>query len=309
MLCGRGNINLHTHNTMTDLTRIVQVVREVCEPHLPVRRGPGRPPRYPDLRILELGAVQHLQGFTSEVGFFRWLARQENLPWREFPSRVQYSRRKQTLAPILADLLPAIVERWNLHREHVRITDSAPVPVIGYVRAQRSPRFTDRRRCAFGYCAAKREKYFGMKLHLVTSKEGIPVTYVLSPANWHDVRLLPELARRLDRGTILLGDKGYVSAELHAELRREHRVHVVAPKRRNQREKNTPWEKRLLKRRGRIESTIAQLTEHLGLQRLGAKSHAGAESRIAWILFAYLMGVAVNRKLRRPPRHIKALLA
>lgn len=235
--------------------------------------------------------------------------RQPRLPWKELPSPSQYHRRKKALAPLLAELLPAIVRRWNLRRERLRIIDSAPVPVIGYVRASRSRRFTDRRRCRYGYCAAKRVRYFGYKLHLVTSKEGIPVTYTLSPANRHDVTLLPELAQKLNRGTILLGDKGYVSAELRAEIRDAHRVHVVAKKRVNQRVQNTPWEKSRLKRRGRIDSTFNQLEDHLGLNRLGAKSHEGAESRVAWILFAYLMGVAMNRRLRRPPRQIKALLA
>lgn len=294
---------------MTDLARMVRVIRAVCEPHLPVRRGPGRPLRYPDLLLLELGAIQHLQGFTSEEAFFRWLQRQARLPWRVLPSRSQYNRRKTALAPLLGTLLPAIVQRWDLHRERVRIIDSAPIPVIGYVRARRSRRFTDRWRCRFGYCAAKQLRYFGMKLHLVTSKEGIPVTYTLSPANRHDVKLLPALAERLDRGTILLGDKGYVSAELAETLRQERGVHVVTSRRVNQRAQNTPWQRRLLKRRGRIDSTFNQLEDHLGLGRLGAKSHDGAEARVAWILFAYLMGVAMNRRLRRPPRQIKRLLA
>lgn len=210
--------------------------------------------------------------------------------------------------PLLGTLLPRIARAWKLHEERLKIIDSAPVPVIGYVRAKRSRRFTDDQRCRFGYCAVKEERYFGYKLRLVTSKEGIPVTYALSPANQHDVKLLPALAERLDRGTILLGDKGYVSAELRTEMREERRVHVVTTKRWNQKTQNTLW-RRLLKRRGRIDSTFSQLEDHLGLNRLGAKSHAGAEARIAWSLFAYLMGVAMNRRLRRPPRQIKRLLA
>ena len=309
MLCGEGYINLHQTQPMTDLTRMVRVVRSVCQPHLPERTGPGRPPRYPDLLILELGATQHLRGFVSEAAFCRWLRCQERLPWSALPSPSQYHRRKKALGPRLALLLPAITERWMLHRERVRIIDSTPVPVIGYVRARWSPRFTDPQRCRFGYCAAKQERYFGYKLHLVTSKEGIPVTYVLSPANQHDIHLLSVLASRLDRGTMLLGDKGYISADLHEEIQETHKVHVLTPKRKNQKIQNSPWQRSLLKRRGRIETTIGQLKDHLGLERLGAKSHEGAEARIAWTLFAYLMGVAINRKLRRPSRQIKALLA
>lgn len=274
-----------------------------------MRRGPGRPHQYPDPLLLELGAIQHLQGFTSEEAFFRWLRRQPTLPWRVLPSRSQYNRRKTALAPLLAGLLPRIVRRWKLHHERLRIIDSAPVPVIGYVRAGRSRRFTDRQRCRFGVCASKQLRYFGMKPHLVTTKEGIPVTYTLSPANRHDVKLLPP-SRSVSTGEpSSSGTKGYVSAELAETLRRERGVHVVTSRRVNQRAQNTPWQRRLLKRRGRIDSTFNQLDDHLGLNRLGAKSHDGAEARVAWILFAYLMGVALNRRLRRPPRQIKALLA
>ncbi len=294
---------------MTDLNRIVATVALVCERHLPrevARRG--RPPTHAQALILQLIVVQYLHGLTSEAAFFRWLKRQPVLPWTILPSRSQYNRRVKQLPALTAILLPCIAQELDCHRERVRIIDSASVPVVSYGLSDKSQRFPRGEQTNYGYCRTQNKRYYGCKLHLVTSKVGIPLHYELGPANEHDIQRLLSLGEWCRSGTFLLGDKGYWSGWRREYLKAGFGVTMLHPHRQGT-QPNPVWAKRLLrKRRGNIETTFSQLKEQMGLERLRAKSYVGLEGRVAACLLAYVIGVRLNVRYRRPYRAIKSIL-
>ena len=89
------------------------------------------------------------------------------------------------------------------------IIDSMPLPVCRRVRARRCRKVRGRAYC--GYCAAKQERFFGWRLHLICTPRGLPVSFRVVPAAFHDLTPLHELAMVLPRGARLLGDKAYNS--------------------------------------------------------------------------------------------------
>src|SRR5205823_14097156 len=102
-------------------------------------------------------------------------------------SASRFSRRLQALAawlPLLVETVGACVVRAQ-----AAICDfvigSLPVPVCRRVRARRCGKVRGRAYC--GYCAAKKEKFFGWRLHLVCTTTGVPVACVLLPASYHDL--------------------------------------------------------------------------------------------------------------------------
>lgn len=66
----------------------------------------------------------------------------------------------------------------------VFIIDSMPLPVCKRVRARRCKKVRGKVYC--GYCAAKHEKFFGWRLHLICTAEGVPVAFDLLPASLQD---------------------------------------------------------------------------------------------------------------------------
>ena len=88
----------------------------------------------------------------------------------------------------------------------VFIIDSMPLPVCKRVRARRCKKVRGKAYC--GYCAAKREKFFGWRLHLICTAEGIPVSFDLLPASEHDLTPIHELTYNLPEGAAVFGDKG-----------------------------------------------------------------------------------------------------
>jgi hypothetical protein len=134
-------------------------------------------------------------------------------------STARFSRRRHALADWLA-LLLAVRGTLFAHGQAALcdfIIDSLPIPVCKRVRARRCQTIQGRAYC--GYCAAKREKFFGWRLHLVCTPQGLPVAFTLLPGGFHDRTPLHELTVELPAGAWVYGDKGYNSAPDEAVIR------------------------------------------------------------------------------------------
>lgn len=152
------------------------------------------------------------------------------------------------------------------------VIDSLPVPVCRRVRAWRCRKVRGRIYC--GYCAAKAEKFFGWRLHLVCTPSGEPVRFTLLPASLHDLTPLHELADALPPDARLLGDKAYISADDAKAILAASGVRIIAQPRDNMQPLDW-WDDFDLRRyRHTIETVNAQL-EKMGIERLYARTNSG----------------------------------
>ncbi len=104
-------------------------------------------------------------------------------------STSRFNRRLHALADWLSFILETLAEVFR-HGE-VFVLDSMPIPVCKRVRARRCRKVRGRIYC--GYCAAKHEKFFGWRLHLVCTPAGVPVNFTILPASLHDLTPVHEL--------------------------------------------------------------------------------------------------------------------
>ena len=65
---------------------------------------------------------------------------------------------------------------YNIH-----FIDGFPIPVCRYARARRHKNFKGS--AGFSYCAAKQEKYYGFKGHIVINLSGMIIDYTFASAN------------------------------------------------------------------------------------------------------------------------------
>ena len=72
----------------------------------------------------------------------------------------------------------------------------------------------------YGYCAAKSQYYWGMRLVLLTDWRGLPTGYTLVPANEREYEPVRTLAVA-DGSPLLVADKGLWGAEYAETLRLE----------------------------------------------------------------------------------------
>lgn len=184
----------------------------------------------------------------------------------------RFNRRLHALYDWLQNIVTVLGELF-VHEE-VYIMDSMPLPVCKRVRARRCKKVRGRAFC--GYCAAKKEKFFGWRLHLICTAEGIPVSFELLPASHQDLTALHELAFCLPAGASIFADKGYISADDAKSLLDETGVRLVTPKRKNMAPNDWADDFDIAHYRKRIESVYSQL-ESMGLQRLRARTNLGFE--------------------------------
>lgn len=293
---------------MPNLTRIVNLVARIYKRAgyaEPVRRGKKS---YSDLYICQMVVVQRLKGYTNESSYLRHLKRSGFKHFPRIPSQQQYNQRVKALAPLVAQLSEQVLKELSVNKTRIRVIDATGVPVAKLCRAKNTKAFSDKKHFGIGYCVAKKERYFGQKLTIITSQNGIPAAYHLMPANRHDVKAVDEATRQM--GNVwLIGDKGYVGKERAERLYEQQRIRVITPKRKNQKQRNTRRENRKLKHRQIIERINNQLKDHFGLEKLRAKSREGIATRVRNIIFAYLMAVYFNKTYKRNLLSIKDILA
>jgi hypothetical protein len=166
------------------------------------------------------------------------------------------------------------------------LIDSMPIPVCRRARARRSRKLRGKDFC--GYCAAKREKFFGWRLHLVCTTGGVPVAFDLLPGGLHDLTPVHELTYGLPEGAAVYGDKAYNAAGDEASIAEEAGVRLVPIRKANMRP--NLWADKLALRawRKRIEALYSQL-EAMGVQRLRARANPGLQLKLHAALLAAMI--------------------
>ena len=214
---------------------------------------------------------------------------------KTYPHLVNYVERSRfnRLVNSLMTVIRAIRRHFIKFQHSIyKIVDSFPLTTCKFGRAFFSKLFKGI--ASYGYCASKKEKYFGFKVHAVTDLKGNIYDYVLTPANIDDRDALFELAD-LTNIDMLFGDKGYIGS-IEQEIRIEKGVKLYALKRSNS--KNPlpkDFRNKISKLRRRIESTFNQLIEHFDIERVRSKNMLGLQTNLeskilCFNLLTYLNG-------------------
>jgi len=157
--------------------------------------------------------------------------------------------------------------------------DTKPVPVLGYKRSKRHSDFAGSGN--YGYCASRNMKYFGYKLVMLCTLDGIPVAYELVPAHTDERECADTVLSYLWHSDIF-ADKGFIGEDWQAEHFATQGNRIWTPKRANQLIQNPAafddWLNRL---RERIEGAFNEL-QNTGrnLERLLRKTVTGLATHV-----------------------------
>ena len=144
-------------------------------------RSVGAKPDFSDSEMLTLMLAVDLLEFTSERRFRAFIQANYVRLFPQLLSQGQFNRRARALRFLLDALRQAWASQLGIQCERHFLLDTTPVPALGYRRDKTHSQFYGS--AAYGYCAARRLKYFGYKLVLLTSLDGIPYRFELVPAN------------------------------------------------------------------------------------------------------------------------------
>jgi hypothetical protein len=155
----------------------------------------------------------------------------------------------------------------------------------------------------YGYCASHSRFFWGLRLHLICTPAGLPITWALANPKIDERQVLmaildhdPTVLTRRP-GLLILTDKGYISAELDAYLAERH-VQLLRPSYRNR--APHPAQHLLKPVRQLIESVNDTLKGQLDLELHGGRTIDGVTTRIAQRLLAMTAAIWHNRATGQP---------
>lgn len=159
----------------------------------------------------------------------------------------------------------------------------------------------------YGYCAAKREYYYGLKAHLLIDWRGVAVGITVTAANIDEREAAYDVLRAIEG--LVLGDKGYIRPQFKADCEALG-IDLQTPLRQNMKERRPRWWLKLLQRvRKRIETVIGQLEQRFGLAKTRARDAWHLTNQVTRKLLAHTIGVWLNLRQGRKPLDLDGLLA
>lgn len=240
----------------------------------------GAKPTFSDSEMLTLMLAHEFVPYPSESQYLAFLRANYRDLFPNLPDQSQYNRRARSLVWLTEPLRRAGLRLLGVGQPTHLLLDTKPVPVMGIKRSKRHSDF--RTKADYGYCAARQLHYFGYKLVLLTTLDGLPVLYDLLPAST-DERVAAETVLDRVANTAIWADKGFIGDGWQAEITSATGNRVWTQKRVNQKQQNPPEFDRVLNAvRERIEGVFHTL-QNTGrnLERLLAKQERGLHVRVA----------------------------
>ena len=264
----------------------------------------GVVPKFSDLEVIALGITAEAFGFDSENLLFHRLHHEckEDLP--NLISRRQFNARRKLTARLAEEIRKDVAAAID-GSEGVFCIDSKPVKVCQNARAKRCSMGRDNVDAApdWGYCASQGLYYYGYKLHAVCGIRGVIHSYGMTAASVHDLQYLNDV-RWEYHDCMMLGDKGYLSAEVQKNLFEVAIISLEVPYRLNQKNWRPPaWAYKRFRKR--IEAVFSQLNDNLMMIRNYAKQPCGLFTRTAGKIAAMTFMQYVNFINYRPIGQIK----
>jgi hypothetical protein len=272
-------------------------------------RRPGPQPSCSDSELVTMVLVGESRGWDVETDLVgHWQAYRHLFP--VIPERSRFNRRRRALAPAINDLRRVALRLLDLAEDRQCAIDSLPVPALKFhlVPGSSAVGHWKEHGAAFGKVTTKKQTIFGYKLQLLVTLNGVILDFLLAPANVNDLEAGAELLAK-HHDLLVLGDKGYLSAPVAADLLAENAITLLTVPRTNQRVQLPPALAALQTRWRQIVETVnGQLAQLFGIEDNKAHSFDGLRARLYSKLTAHTFAIFLNRRLGNPdPLHIKAL--
>ena len=285
------------------------VVDEVWPLVAPWCRRPGPAPACSDSELVTMVLVGESRGWDEETDLVReWQTRRDLFP--HVPERSRFNRRRRALAPAINELRRVTLRLLDLAQDRQCAIDSLPVPALRFhlVPGSSAVGHWTEHGAAFGKVTTKKQTIFGYKLQLLVTLNGVILDFLLAPANVNDLVAGAELLAK-HRDLLVLGDKGYLSAPVAADLLATTGITLLTVPRKNQRVQ-LPAPLAALQTRWRqiVETVNGQLATLFHIEENHAHSFDGLRARLYSKLTAHTLALYINRLLGNPDcLHLKAL--
>jgi len=276
------------NNFQANYNKILEVLKTITEKEQFLKQK--RKPKLKDIELIAMNLTAEYMSIDSECQLFREIS----IDLKNKIERSVYNRRKRKLFFAIEFIRKELSNKFN-EFENYFIVDSMPLEVVKLSRSNSSKICKEEFYSApnRGFCASQNMHYFGYKMHAVCSIEGVFKSFDISKASVHDIHYLKDIKNQFN-DCVILGDKGYLSADYQLDLFESKQIKLEVPMRKNQ----FNYKKQTYifrKKRKRIETLFSQLCDQFMIRRNYAKTFVGFKTRILSKLTALTVIQYINK--------------
>ena len=253
---------------------------------------PGRKPALSDTELACLAAAQHLLGIASERRWIRYARKNLAQMFPRLPGQSGYGKRLRAAGGLLAAVITELARDTASWHDLLRLVDSTPLPCAASRETVKRPDLAGH--AGYGYCASHSRFFWGFRLYLITTAEGMPVIWGLAHPGIGEREVTQALLGRghhlIRAGQVILGDKGFAGRDFETFIRDQLGAQLIRPGRKDEPARSG----NLARQRQWIEATIDTLKGQLTLEAHGGRTLAGVYARVAARLLALAAAIWHN---------------
>jgi hypothetical protein len=267
----------------------------------PCRPDVGIDPKLSDAELVTLAVMQALLGFTSEARWLRHARAHLRHLFPYLPQQPGYNKRLRRAGSLIRHCIRLLAADATVWSDDVWVVDSTPVECG---RSRETAKRSDLAGWAeYGYCASHSRYFWGLRLHLVATLQGLPVAFALAGAKADERDVLcsmftagPDLVAARP-GQTLIGDKNYYGADFEAAMAGAG-IRLLRPARKGEAARAGAHLFKPL--RQIIESVNDTFKGQLDLERHGGHTPAGVMVRVLQRILALTAAIWHNDATGQP---------
>ncbi|MBD2287588.1 MAG: IS982 family transposase [Microcystis sp.] len=256
----------------------------------PIKRR-GFAPALSASEVLTMEIVAEFLGMDTDKEIWKYFHRHWLKLFPHLNSRAAFIRQAANFWQYKEVLQQRLARQLGAFSEELHLIDGLPIPLCCFSRAPNCRSF--RGEADYGFCAAKKQTYYGFHGHLLISGTGVITGFTLTAANGSEREALWDLVTQIQGQ--LIADQGYLSEFFSSELARCG-ITLPTPLRSNMLEKRNQTVIRLMQRfRRLIETVIGQLVDRFNIEKVRARDMWHFTSRLNRKILAHTVCFWLNR--------------
>jgi hypothetical protein len=259
---------------------------------------PGRKPKLSDAELICVAVAQHLLGIAAERHWIRYARKHLIGMFPDLPGLSGYGKRLRAQGGLISAVITELARDVDSWHDLLRLVDSTPLP-CGASR-ETVKRSDLAGHAGYGYCASHSRFFWGFRLYLICTAEGMPVIWGLANPKLGEREVTQALLERdphlITAGQVIIGDKGFAGKEFETFVAARLGARLIRPDRKDE----TPRFGKVARYRQRIEAIFDTLKGQLTLEDHGGRTLPGVYTRVAARLLAMAAAIWHNWKTGAP---------
>lgn len=167
------------------------------------------------------------------------------------------------------------------------VIDSFPVAVCDNIRISRSKLLTGKQ--WRGKQASMRRYFYGVKVQVLTTADGIPVEFCFVPGSESDVQALKKLPLAVAAESRIYGDAAYTDYTIEDDMKGAEGIELMIARRSNAKRKDEPWIQFLKEQMRKGIETSFSMIKALFLRTIHAVTFKGFLLKLTLFLIAFTL--------------------